>query len=73
MKLITTALTAIACISMGFVGGIYAGSIKTPSELALDACARKNNTYSCKWEATPTEPPRVVLVRPDLLPPPVEE
>ncbi len=48
MKLTYAALTAISCFSMGFVGGIYASGIKTPSELALDACARKHNTYACR-------------------------
>lgn len=71
MKLHIIAYTGIA--SMAFIGGIYAGSIKTDSQMALDACARENNVYECKWQAVPNQPPRVVEVTPELLPPPVEE
>ena len=70
MYLHTMAYTGIACCA--FIGGIYAGGIKTDNQLALEACARENNVYQCKWEAVPNEPPRVLEVMPELLPPPVE-
>lgn len=63
---------AVALASAAFIGGIYAGNIKTDSQRALDACAKANNVYSCRWVAQPAEPARVVMVKPDLLPPPVE-
>ncbi len=71
MKLHLLAATCVA--SIAFIGGIYAGNIKTDSQSALDACARENNVYACKWVAQPAQAPRVVMVQPDLLPPPVEE
>ncbi len=70
MKLMALGALALACSA--FTAGIYAGGIKTDSQVALDKCARENNVYACQWVAQPTEEPRVVKVQPDLLPPPVE-
>lgn len=70
MKL--TIFATVVTGSIAFIGGIYASSIKTDSQKALDACARQNNVYECKWVAQPAEAPRVVMVKPDLLPPPTE-
>lgn len=37
---------------------------------ALEQCAMQQNVYRCTWVAKPVEPPRVVMVKPELLPPP---
>lgn len=36
----------------------------------LDKCAQDNNVYKCDMVPQPTVSPRVVYVKPDLLPPP---
>lgn len=36
----------------------------------LNSCAKENNVYWCKHIAVPVEQPRVVIKKPDLLPPP---
>lgn len=65
-----TAATAVVCSA--FAAGIYASSIKSESQQALDTCAKENNVYSCKWVAVPAQEPRVVYKTADLLPPPVD-
>lgn len=61
---------AVAFVCVSFTAGIYAAGIKTDSQQALDACARENNVYECKWVAQPAQEPTVVYKQAELLPPP---
>lgn len=72
MKINKPALALFGLLALSATANVFYTENQFSRDRALDACAKEQNVYACKWVAQPVEAPRVVTVQAALLPFPEE-